>query len=126
MSGLSRRRVGDFSGSRRTPPNQHLQVSEQGLPQAKEFIQPCQRFRGSALGLKIYQHRGQRMYLLVYLFDGLEDRLRAMIGTTFNIQPLAETALANVKRWRGVTLAHEQILNRRNPDLIIDSGIEQW
>jgi len=127
MSGLSRRRVDDFSSSsRRTPPNQHLQLSEQGLPQAKEFIQPCQRFRGSALGLKIYHHRCQRMYFLVYLFDGLEDWLSAMIGATFDIQPLAETAPVNVKWWRGVTLAPEEILNRRNPDPMIDAGIEQW
>jgi hypothetical protein len=61
------------SGDCRFPLGQHHQLSEQDLPQAKEFIQPCQRFRDSALGLKIYQHRCQRMYLLVYLFDGLED-----------------------------------------------------
>jgi hypothetical protein len=57
------------------------------------------------------------MYLLVYLFDGLEDWLSAMIGETFDIQPLAETASANVKRWRSVTPAPEEILPRRPPKI---------
>jgi hypothetical protein len=49
-----------------------------------------------------------------------------MVGEVFDIQPLAETASVNVKRWRSVTLAPEEILNRRNPDPMLDAGIEQW
>ena len=78
----------------------------QPVPQGVEFSELDQRLAILALGVEFQHLHRQQMHLLVQRCDHRQGELpHPTANQTLSLQPLAETALASIKRRRGIALA---------------------